>query len=144
MILRNGITGFGSVEKITEINNILGKIKYPYIYFDIIDPQVNNNYFTITIENKIDNKKFKLLINNTYYIIAGVTIESMWMELEFINLPNDFIEQLRDNKNIILDKNILEKEVSNEEIKILDKDEINQINYWKSKMYGEIIFNGYD
>jgi hypothetical protein len=146
MILRNGITGFSSdtFVKINGVKKLLDKIKYPYIYFDVLEPDVNNNYFTITVENKINGNKFKLLVNDTYYYITGATIESIWMELEFINLPEDLIDQIKDVGITILDKEILEKEVPKDEIKILNENEIKQIKYWGSKTYGEIIFNGYD
>ena len=76
--------------------------------------------------------------------MAGVTTESAWMDLQFIDLPNDFIELVEDEKIIILDKNKLETKVSSHEMEKLDKKEIYQIKYWGSKTYGEIIFNGYD
>jgi hypothetical protein len=85
-----------------------------------------------------------LLINSAYYIIAGVTIESEWLNLYFIDLPNDFTEQIKNDNIIILDKNKLETKVSNSELEILDKQEIKQVEYWLSETYGEIIFNGYD
>jgi hypothetical protein len=146
MVLRKGITGFcNSLPlKNSEINNILTYIEYPYIYSNIIEPQINNNYYVVNIQNKINGLKFKLLINGIYYVIAGVAMESKWMELEFINLPADFIGWFRNTEIMILNKEILETEAPEEEIKTLEKNEINQINYWKSKTYGEIIFNGYD
>ncbi|MDR0467905.1 MAG: hypothetical protein LBG67_03550 [Campylobacteraceae bacterium] len=85
-----------------------------------------------------------MLINSAYYIIAGVTIESEWLNLYFIDLPNDFTEQIKNDNIIILDKNKLETKVSNSELEILDKQEIKQVEYWLSETYGEIIFNGYD
>jgi hypothetical protein len=39
---------------------------------------------------------------------------------------------------------VLESTVPDDEIEILAKDEKCQIKYWRSKTYGEIIFNGYD
>jgi len=153
MILRKGITGFydtkdfGNIRstKNDEIKTILKKILHPYIPSNVIEPQSDNNYFSVNIQNKTNGLNFKLLINEIYCMIAGVTSESKWMKLEFIDLPNDFIEQINfDNGFMILNKKLLETEVPKEEIKILDKAEMDQINYWKSKTYGEIIFNGYD
>jgi hypothetical protein len=66
------------------------------------------------------------------------------MKLQFINLPEDFIEQIHNNEVIILNKEFLEQDMPEEELKLLDKNEIKQIQYWKSKKYGEILFNGYD
>ena len=146
MVLKKGITGFGHVSSLTinEINSVLEKIKYPYLYSNIIEPQVNNNYFCINIYNLNEKPNFKILINNTYYIIAGITMGSEWMNLHFIDLPNDFIKQIKGDEIIILNKSTLETKVPNNEINVLDDSEIKQINYWGSKTYGEIIFNGYD
>ena len=44
----------------------------------------------------------------------------------------------------ILDLDILNQEPTKIEKKNLGKTEIEQIDYWDSKTYGEIIFNGYD
>jgi hypothetical protein len=135
MIIKKGITGFGNVPPIKkdEINSILKTIKYPYTYSNIIEPQPNTNYFTVDIQNKSNGINFKLLLNSIYTIIAGVTMESKWMELQFINLPEDFIEQMDNNEVIILNKEFLEKDMPEEELKLLDKNEIKQIQYWKSK-----------
>ena len=146
MIIKKGITGFGNVLSIKkdEINSILKTIKYPYTYSNIIEPQPNTNYFAIDIQNKLTGTNFKLLINSIYTIIAGVTMESKWMELQFINLPEDFIEQIHNNEIIILNKEFLKQDMPEEELKLLDNNEIKQIQHWNSKKYGEILFNGYD
>jgi hypothetical protein len=145
-ILKLGITGFGQIPSltITEIKNVINKIKYPYICQNITEPQINNNYFSADVRNTFNGRSFKLLINDCYYFIAGITMENRWMELNFIDLPDDFICQIKNDAIVILNKNILDKNVPNNELKILGKEEIKQINYWKSKTYGEIIFNGYD
>ena len=144
--IKKGITGFGDISTLTidDVKTVLKNIRYPYIYSNIRRPQANNNYFCIEIENKINKSKFNLLINSAYYIIAGVTIESEWLNLHFIDLPNDFTEQIKNDNIIILDKNKLETKVPNSELEILDKQEIKQVEYWLSETYGEIIFNGYD
>jgi hypothetical protein len=146
MVLKIGITGFGNVDSLTlnEINGFLKRIKYPYICSGIEEPKINTNYYCVNVSNKTEEIKFKLLVNCVYYIMAGITTESTWSELNFIDLPNDFIEQIKNNGIMILNKRILESEVPDNEIEILGKEEKSQIKYWKSKTYGEIIFNGYD
>jgi hypothetical protein len=146
MILKQGITGFGNVDILTlgEVKDFLKNIKYPYMCSDVVEPEISTNYYRVNIYNKINGMNFDLLVNAVYYIIAGVTTESTWHELHFIDLPNDFIEQIRYNKIMILNNETLGSKVPNNEIEILAKEEKRQIKYWKSKTYGEIIFNGYD
>lgn len=146
MLLKKGVTGFGNTSSLTidEVKTVLKNIRYPYIPLKITEPQANSNYFCIEIENKIDELKFNMLINSKYYIIAGITTESEWLDLHFIDFPSDFTEQIKNDNIIIMDKNESETKVPNNELEILDKKEIEQIKYWKSETYGEIIFNGYD
>ena len=148
MILKKGITGLRSfkdpVLESTAINSILEKINYPYIYYDLVEPQINTNYFSLVIHNKNHDTKFKLLVNGVYYIVAGVTIESECMCLDFITMPKDFTDQCNDGQTMVLNKEILETIVPKKEIAVLGRAEIEQINYWGSRKYGEIIFNGYD
>ena len=146
MILKKGITGFSKISSLTidEVKTMLKNIRYPYIYSNIVEPQISNNYFRIEIEDKINKLKFSLLINSSYYIIAGVTAESKWLDLQFIDLPIDFTEQIKNDDITITGKNKLETKVPNSELEILDKQELKQIKYWKCETYGEVIFNGYD
>jgi hypothetical protein len=146
MILKQGITGFGNVDIVTleEVKVFLKNIKYPYMCSDVGAPEISTNYYRVNIYNKINGMNFDLLVNAVYYIIAGVTTESTWRELYFIDMPNDFIEQIQDNKIMILNNERLGSTVPDDELEILTKEEKRQIKYWKSKTYGEIIFNGYD
>ena len=146
MLLRKGITGFGNTSFLTidEVKTVLRNIKYPYIHSNIVEPQISSNYFRTEIENKINNLKFSLLINSKFFVIAGTTTESKWLDLNFIDLPSDFTEQIKNDNITIVNKNKLETKIPQSEFEILDKQEISQIKYWKSETYGEIIFNGYD
>jgi hypothetical protein len=145
-MLSSGITGFGGMPflAIVEIKNVLKSIYYPYNYFKLIGPQKNNNYYTVCIKNQKSNEIFKIIINNRYWVMAGITTESTSDNLNFIDLPEEFISQINRNELTILNKEILETKAPENEIKILNKDEIEQIKYWGSKKYGEIIFNNYD
>ena len=105
---------------------------------------MDTNYFSIDIINKKTGIDFKLLINGIYFIMAGVTTKSKWMELIFIDLPEDFIKQTKNDEIIFLNKSILNTCVPTNEIEVLKREEKEQIKYWGSKTYGEIIFNGYD
>jgi hypothetical protein len=85
-------------------------------------------------------------LNIYYWIISSVTIESSWMNLEFINFDNQLKSQILNFKPEIeiLNVDILNLTASEIEIENLGKKEIEQIKYWNSKTYGEIIFNGFD
>ncbi|MCL2289174.1 MAG: hypothetical protein FWC34_00485 [Bacteroidetes bacterium] len=146
MILKAGVTGFGKNRLLTlmEITNVLKNINFPYIYSNILEPKMDTNYFSIDIINKKTGIDFKLLINGIYFIMAGVTTKSKWMELIFIDLPEDFIKQTKNDEIIFLNKSILNTCVPTNEIEVLKREEKEQIKYWGSKTYGEIIFNGYD
>ena len=65
MLLKTGITGFGKTSCLTtnEVKCFLKKVKYPYIYSNIIEPQINNNYFCVNIDNKINGNMFKLSLS---------------------------------------------------------------------------------
>lgn len=146
MLLKKGITGFGNASSLSidEVKTVLKNTRYPYTYSTIVEPHISSNYFRIEIEDKINKSKFHLLVNSKFYIIAGVTTDSSWGSLIFIDLPNDFIKQIENDDITIVSKNKLEAKVPKNELEILGKQELNEIKYWKSETYGEIIFNGYD
>jgi hypothetical protein len=131
MILKYGITGFGNVDIITlgEVKDFLKNIKYPYMCSDIAEPEISTNYYRVNIYNKISGAKFDLLANAVYYMVAGVTPESTWRELHFIDVPNDFIEQVQDDRIMILNSETLEGKVPDDEIEVLAKEEKRQIKY---------------
>ncbi len=151
-LLKKGITGFFKKENIKkhteiQIKDFIKNIKFPYILIgEIESPNHSSNYYRFTILKQNKNEKFDLLINSCFWIIAGIKSESSWMNLDFIDIDSNLSEQLT-NQNAelqILNKELLDSIIPEEEINILDKSEIDQIIYWKSETYGEIIFNGYD
>lgn len=151
-LLKKGITGFIKKENIKEhnqleIHNLIKGISFPYLLFgEIKEPNQSANYFRFTILHQTRKEKFDLIVNSCFWIMAGIKTESEWMNLEFIDIDSNLAEQLtKQNQEIqLLDKKILDSTVTEQEINNLDKSEIDQINYWKSKTFGEIIFNGYD
>ncbi len=145
-MLTKGITGFGTIPPLTmeDVKGILKNIQYPYTCTNIVAPQTSNNYYCIDVCDKRNEHYFKLLINSCFRIVAGITAESEWMNLDFINLPNDLIEQISGSDTVIMDKRKLQAKVPKEELALLDKTEMEQVKYWQSKTYGAIIFNCYD
>jgi hypothetical protein len=152
IILKKGITGFDKPKEInehsiTEIENLIKNIKYPFVKIgEIKTPNESSNYFRISLINQIENLKFDILINIYYWVISSVKFESNWMNLEFLEFDNQLKNQILNFQTEIqiLDVNILNQEVSKIEKENLGKTENEQIEYWDSKTYGEIIFNGYD
>ncbi len=153
MKLKKGITGFWNLihdkpapsinqstflSSVNEINK-----SSDYHITAVLDVQVSNNFFTLKIVNKIKNLKFSILINAQYPYYCGVTAESSWMNLNFIDLESK-IRVYFDKKFDYLSPNQLNKNVVLTDLKDLSPTEIDQINYWNSESFGQIIFNGYD
>jgi hypothetical protein len=151
-ILKKGITGFDKPKEINEhsiaeIENLIKNIKYPFVKTgEIKKPNESSNYFRISLINQIDNNRFDILLNIYYWIISSVKAESNWMNLEFLEFNNQLKNQILNfhTEIQILDVGTLNQEASRIEKENLRKTEIEQIEYWDSKTYGEIIFNGYD
>ena len=68
------------------------------------------------------------------------------MKIEFLEFDDQLKNQILNfNTEIqVLDINVWNEKASRIEKENLGKTEIEQIEYWDSKTYGEIIFNGYD
>ncbi|HAD80588.1 MAG TPA: hypothetical protein DCF99_16150, partial [Flavobacteriaceae bacterium] len=68
-------------------------------------------------------------------------------DLKFIDFPVELISQLKAEVNsslILLNPKELNKKVEVSDLELLGETEIKQINYWKSKTLGEIVFNCFD
>lgn len=151
-ILKLGITGFNKPKNIQQhsinaMENLLKNIKYPFVNNSEIQlPNNNTNYFRIAFINQIENSKFDVLINQYYWIMCGVKTDSEWMNLQFLELDNQFKNQIQnfEPKIQILDVVTLNHEIEETEKANLGKTEIEQMEYWNSKTYGEIVFNGFD
>jgi hypothetical protein len=151
-ILKKGITGFDKPKginehSIAELENLIKNIKYPFVKIgEIKNPNESSNYFRLSLINQIENTRFDILLNIYYWVISSVKVESNWMNLEFLEFDNQLKNQILNFQTEIqiLDVDILNQKVSRIEMDNLGKTEIEQIEYWDSKTYGEIIFNGYD
>jgi hypothetical protein len=151
-ILKKGITGFDKPKEINEhsiaeIENLIKNIKYPFVKSgEIKKPNESSNYFRISLINQIENNRFDILINIYYWIISSVKTENSWMNLEFLEVDNQLITQILNFRSeiLILNVDVLNQKASKIEMENLGKIEIENIEYWDSETYGEIIFNGYD
>ena len=153
MKLPKGITGFGylspqhSAGFITKVEQKLAAISRCRI-LEVHPPQPSNNYYSIDFEYFSKQQKepllFSLLVNAVYKRYALIdTRKSEWMQLHFVNPPMEISQKL----GFLLEAFTLEQlKLPIEQLNLseLAPQELNQINYWKSKTLGSIVFNGYD
>ncbi len=153
MKLKKGITGFWHLTNdipapsiaISTIKSLLAQLEADsnYVVTAITDVEINNNYFTIGIVDRAKNLKFNILVNAQYPYYCGTTSESSWMNLSFIDLDYG-IRFFFDKELEYVSPTQLNKEYATNDLKDLSQTEIEQIDYWGSKSFGEIMFNGYD
>lgn len=151
MKLRKNITGFADLAdkqskvELKEIKSAIFSIEITKAYkiSEIKEPGQSSNYFTVTLTDLRTNDTMGILINGQYPCYCGVTGDSSWMNLKFIELPLA-VRNCMDKKFKYLTPTELYLTVDRNDLKELSESELRQINYWKSKTLGEIIFNGYD
>jgi hypothetical protein len=153
MKLKRGITGFWHIDdktsipflNITFIKAKMHQIEYSGLYkiIDFKDTEASNNYFRISLTDKLAKQNIDILVNAHYPYYCGVTTNSECMNNNFINLPES-IRQCLDSDFTYLDPINLNLKVTNEDLTELGSAELAEIKYWKSKTFGEIIFNSYD
>lgn len=153
MTLKKGITGFHNLLKndqptfltkpsfINWINNFA--LHYPFRIKEIIEPKHDSNYYRVKLVNCIENDRFDVLFNNHHPFFCGVTEDSQWMALKFIELSNN-IRSLFESQFEYLEIKELERKPTSSELNKLEQIERDQVEYWKSETIGEIVFNGYD
>ena len=153
MILQKGITGFwqnGQEQVAPEIDmgrlkslvlslNQTGRFKVSEVQTDL----TAQNYIRYHILSLVKGEKFDLLFNAHYPYYCGVTEDSKWMNLRFIEVETTLRSQLEPPLQF-LGPELLDSEVSKRDLGLLTQVELDQIAYWKSSTFGEIIFNGYD
>ncbi|MGV0980283.1 hypothetical protein [Empedobacter falsenii] len=149
MKLQKGITGFDATPNYTteDLEKILKRINYPFIKTEVV-LKVNDssNFYQIKINHQKTKQDFYLIVNSTYLIFACVE-KNRCFDLKFIDFPVELISQLKAEVNsslILLNPKELNKKVEVSDLELLGDTEIKQINYWKSKTLGEIVFNCFD
>lgn len=151
-ILKKGVTGFDKPMHIQEHSNIAIEdfvrcITHPFMKIgEILLPDGSSNYFRIHIVHKVQNKKFDILLNQYYWIVACVTSDSTWMNLNFLEFDTQIKNQILSYHSEIevLNGSFLMQEVSRLAMESLGTTEKEQIEYWEAKTYGQILFNGFD
>lgn len=149
MKLQKGITGFDTTPNYTteDLEKILKGIKYPFTKTEVV-LKVNDssNFYQIKINHQKTKQDFYLIVNSAYLIFACVE-KNRCFDLKFIDFPVELISQLKAEVNsslILLNPKELNKKVEVSDLELLGESEIKQINYWKSKTLGEIVFNCFD
>lgn len=149
MKLQKGITGFDATPNYTteDLEKILKGINYPFIKTEIVlKANDSSNFYQIKINHQKTKQEFYLIVNSTYLIFACVE-KNRCFDLKFIDFPVELISQLKAEVNsslILLNPKELNKKVEVSDLELLGESEIKQINYWKSKTLGEIVFNCFD
>ena len=109
--------------------------------FTIDPPTYDTNYYRVELQ--VMQKKIVVLINGNHPYFCGIKSESSWMNLQFVELP-DHIRRIFSRVFNYLSTDILNSPLQSYHLQNLNKVEVEQINYWKSRIIGEVIFNGYD
>ncbi len=151
MILKKNVTGFFDQSDtptkvdLEEIKSIVYALEFTKIYKikEFKEPEQNRNYFKITLLNLTTNDNVCILINGQYPYYCGVICGRNWMNNTFIELPST-LRNCLDTKFDFFTPADLNAVVNTIDLKELSNAELKQIQYWKSKTFGEIIFNGYD
>lgn len=153
MQLKKGITGFWHINETSPAPYVdLGLVKLQvyaieytgeYKIAEIKDQEIANNYYRIVVYDKQSHPVFDILVNACYPYYCGITAESQWMQLEFIDLPFEIRQALDPHFVYLLPADLLKK-VTPEDLGELSDAELGEIKYWKSNTFGAIIFNGYD
>ncbi|MGV0924383.1 hypothetical protein [Empedobacter tilapiae] len=149
MKLQKGITGFEAKPVYTtdDLSEILKRIRFPYTKTEVIlKPIDSSNFYQVKIKNEKTKQEFYLIINSTYLIFSCIE-KNRCFDLKFIEFPIDLITQLKNHVNsslILLNPKELNKKVDANDLELLGEIELKQINYWKTKTLGEIVFNCFD
>ncbi len=148
-ILPKGITGFWrigispppQIEK-KEIERIVSEFKKLNLYrrITLLEPKVDSNYYVISLFSDVE--KHHIGINSCYPYYCGIKKIDFPFN-EFYDLPKHIIQVI--NKYFeYLYVDFLNEKIKKEYLVLLDKSEIQQIEYWETETIGNIIFNNYD
>jgi hypothetical protein len=154
MKLKKGITGFYNQrdkETTPAIDENLLKDRVHQITYstgyklaNLQKPKTSSNYYKICYKQRQSDKHITVVINAHYPYFAGINPDNDWMNLQFVSLPTEIKGKLEEAGFIYLTPEFLNSLFDNKDIEELSESEIEQITYWKSKTFGEVIFNGYD
>jgi hypothetical protein len=153
MKLKKGITGFWDNtdkqpipqidEKKLKASAYAVNTSTKYKLMKILNPESSSNYYRLVFANIHISEQIDLVVNKQYAFYAGVTPDCTWMQLRFVGVPEE-IRRVFDTEFEYLNPDFLNSSFTIEGLKELSDNEKQQIQYWKSNTYGDVIFNGYD
>lgn len=145
-ILKNGISGFNRNSNEMRNPNEKQFQAFCYAFAMEVDGIVVSFDTNLTGKNFyschiiINEEDFYLLINSIYPMIAFAR-KVDYFDIEFIH--NEKYKQFFQNSYRVLNISELNEKLIDKKHQ-LNKDELEQINYYKSKTVGEVIFNHWD
>lgn len=145
-ILKNGISGFNRNSNEMMNPNEKQFQAFCYAFAMEVDGIVVSFDTNLTGKNFyschiiINEEDFYLLINSIYPMIAFAR-KVDYFDIEFIH--NEKYKQFFQNSYRVLNISELNEKLIDKKHR-LNKDELEQINYYKSKTVGEVIFNHWD
>lgn len=148
--LPNGITGFWRIgqKSVPEINRLL--IQQLIEQFEnssefwsvtLTEQKQDNNFYLISVKDKTSS--YLIGINSAYPMYCGIKSLSDWTTVEFYDLPKNIIDLIPKNFTE-LKTEFLNEPLNSEYLTLLNKAELEQIEYWETEKIGNVIFNKYD
>ena len=148
--LPNGITGFWKIGQksvpeidISLIKQLIEKFKNNSEFRNVVltEQQQDNNFYQIRVNDKTGS--YLIGINCSYPMFCGIKSSSDWTTVEFYDLPKNITDLLTENFTE-LKTEFLNRPLKSENLTLLNKVELEQIEYWETEKIGNVIFNKYD
>jgi len=148
--LPKGITGFWKIGEKTPpstdkslIQNVVHKLHKKNLFRTVIltEPLVDTNFYMISAF--ADKEKHFIGINSLYPFYCGIKSTTDLTATEFYDLPKS-ITDILNSELIELKTHFLNKKLKKEHLSLLNKTELEQIEYWETEIIGNVIFNNYD
>ncbi|WP_400080619.1 hypothetical protein [Winogradskyella sp. R77965] len=145
-----GITGFWKIgqKNIPKINillieRLIEKFENSSEFWNVIltKQQHDNNFYQIRVNDKTGS--YLIGINSSYPMFCGIKNSSDWTTVEFCDLPKNITDIVTENFKE-LKTEFLNQSLNSDNLTLLNKVELEQIEYWETEKIGNVIFNKYD
>lgn len=147
MVLAKGITGFCNEDMLNTVEEIDAKAFRAACYevalergvtlVNIVECEYPFTYHKAIFD--VDGERIQLLVN-IYYGIGGFVKSSD--PIQFCDIPS-VLSTIGKHYKLLTEDELLTYP-SSEELAKLDSEELKQLDYWKPRNQGEIIFNYWD
>ncbi len=145
MKLQQGVTGFDASTSLEfqDLDGVVSRVKqlkqFKVLFF--LEPSPGNNFYRIGIEG-FSGVKIEVLVNAIYPLFCGVK-DGASLEKEFLELPEEVKVKFQ-KRYSYLTPEYLNSCFTATDIDVLSNVEKEQVSYWGSKTFGEVIFNCFD